>query len=411
MAAQPSDGVAPPSGRAAAQERLNLAIICIAQFLTLAGMTAVLPLLPLYMQQIGVTDRDALRYWTGILGSAPFAVAVFSTPFWGALADRVGHKPMVVRSVTGIAITVFGMGVSTSPFALLGWRALQGAVSGVFPAAVALVSSLTPEARLGSALAVLQSARAAGGLAGPLLGGIFSDLLGIQGLFFGVGVIALASALSCALILREPPPEERHPSATADAVGWRDLVQGREMRVMLLLIVAYQVTAMASWPTLALYVEGLGVESRAVATTTGVVIFAGGLPALLTATVWARLGTRFGLERVLAASLLGGGLANAAIGLLSRRIEVLIALRIFSGVSMSGFIPLAFQWTGQRAPAGARGRVAGIGSTAMMLGNVIGPLLGGWIAVHVSLAGTFWLPGLALATAGLAFALAQSRRR
>ena len=175
--------------RTPVHERMNLAAICAAQFLTLAGMTAVLPLLPLYLQQIGITDRDALRYWTGILGSAPFAVAVFSTPFWGALADRVGHKPMVVRSVLGIAVTVFGMGVAGSPFALLGWRAVQGAVSGVFPAAVALVSSLTPAERVGQALAILQSARAAGGLSGPLIGGFLADRVGIRGLFFGVGAI------------------------------------------------------------------------------------------------------------------------------------------------------------------------------------------------------------------------------
>jgi len=398
--------------RTPVQERMNLAAICVAQFLTLAGMTAVLPLLPLYLQQIGITDRDALRYWTGILGSAPFAVAVFSTPFWGALADRVGHKPMVVRSVLGIAVTVFGMGVAGSPFALLGWRAVQGAVSGVFPAAVALVSSLTPAERVGQALAILQSARAAGGLSGPLIGGFLADRVGIRGLFFGVGAIAAASALACALVLREPPEAERHRVASEAAVGWRDLLAGRGMLGMLALVAAYQVTAMASWPTLALYVESFGVERAAVATTTGLVIFAAGLPALLTATLWARLGVRFGVDNVLAASLVAGGAANAAVGLLARRIDVLIALRTIAGVSMSGFIPLAFQWTGARAPAHARGRVAGFGSTAMMAGNVVGPLLGGWIAVHLGLAATFWLPGLALSAAGVGFGvLLWGRRR
>src|SRR5205085_424772 len=97
------------------QERLNLWATCAAQFLTLAGVTAVLPLLPLYLQHIGVTDRATLKYWTGILGAAPFAVAVFATPVWGALADRVGYKPMVVRSVFGLALSTAGMGVSATP--------------------------------------------------------------------------------------------------------------------------------------------------------------------------------------------------------------------------------------------------------------------------------------------------------
>jgi len=159
------------------EERANLWATCAAQFLTLAGMTAVLPLLPLYLQQIGVVERDALRYWTGVLGAAPFAVAVFATPLWGALADRFGHKPMVVRSVAGISIATVGMGLSSTPVSLLGWRGLQGAVSGVFPAAVALLSAHTPEVRMSRALAILQSARAAGALCGPLIGGVLADLV------------------------------------------------------------------------------------------------------------------------------------------------------------------------------------------------------------------------------------------
>ena len=43
-------------------ERANLWVVCAAQFLTLAGMTAILPLIPLYLQYIGVTERDAVRY-------------------------------------------------------------------------------------------------------------------------------------------------------------------------------------------------------------------------------------------------------------------------------------------------------------------------------------------------------------
>src|SRR5262245_33828448 len=176
-------------------ERANLWVICAAQFLTLGGMTAILPLIPLYLQQIGVTDRAALKYWTGAIGSAPFAVAVFATPLWGALADRFGYKPMVVRSVFGIALATIGMGFSDTPVALLGRRGVQGAVSGVFPAAVALVSALTPEDRLSRSLAVLQSARAAGSLCGPLIGGLLADLIGIRGLFFAVGAVSFITGV------------------------------------------------------------------------------------------------------------------------------------------------------------------------------------------------------------------------
>jgi len=392
-------------------ERANLWVVCAAQFLTLAGMTAILPLLPLYLQHIGVHDRDAVRYWTGLLGSAPFLVAVFATPVWGAFADRVGHKPMVVRSVFGIALATVGMGFSGSPVALLGWRGLQGAVSGVFPAAVALLTSSTPEARVGRSLAILQSARAAGSLSGPFLGGVLADLLGMRFLFFAVGALATATAVLCATVLHEPEHASgEHRAAAARRVRARDLMADRPTVAVLALVVVFQVMVMASWPGLALFVEQLGVPRDAVGTTTGLVILVAGVPAMFIAPVWARLGSRFGVESTMLASLVLGGLSYVAVGMLARRVEVLMALRVVSGVVMAGFIPLAFQAMSIRAPEHARGRMAGLGSTAMMAGNVAGPLLGGWLSVHLDLAATFWLPGAVVAALGCAFAVADAAR-
>ena len=168
-------------------ERANLWVICAAQFLTLGGMTAVLPLIPLYLQQIGVADRAVLKYWTGAIGSAPFAVAVFATPIWGALADRFGHKPMVVRSVFGIAIATVGMGFSATPLSLLGWRGVQGAVSGVFPA-MSMIRSKPPDPReTSSECRRRRRVR-------TLIGGVLADLVGVRGLFFGVGAVARSPA-------------------------------------------------------------------------------------------------------------------------------------------------------------------------------------------------------------------------
>ncbi|MFN8643405.1 MAG: MFS transporter [Candidatus Binatia bacterium] len=335
------------------RERRNLWATCAAQFLALAGMTAVLPLLPLYLQHIGVTDRATLKYWTGVLGAAPFAVAVFATPVWGALADRLGYKPMVVRSVFGIALSTVGMGLSSSPLALLGWRAVQGAVSGVFPAAVALVSALTPEARVGRSLALLQSARAGGALCGPLIGGVLADLVGIRGLFFGVGLLAAAAGLACAVLIEEPPRHPAHPAAATDAPSWRALLTARPLLGMLLLLTLFQAAVMCSWPTLALYVEQLGVERASVATTTGVVVFAAGLPSMLMATAWSRWGRRVGPLPALTASLLLSGAANLAMAA-AAGLPMVLALRASAGAGVAGFIPLTFEWMNARASAGAR---------------------------------------------------------
>lgn len=372
-------------------------------------MTAVLPLLPLYLQQIGVDGRDDLRWWTGILGAAPFAVAVFATPMWGALADRLGHKPMMVRSVVGIAMASVGMGISHSPLALLGWRGLQGAVSGVFPAAVGLLSSLTPASRLGNALAILQATRSAGVLCGPLLGGILADFIGIRPLFIGVGTIALLMAIACAWILEERTEADAAIAPPGPSSGMLRLVRQPAVAGMLGLILIYQAAVMASWPMLALWVEQLGVRTDAVATTTGLVVFAHGLPSMMLATSWTAMVPRLGIRPLVGFAVVASGLTNIAVGL-AANIEAVLFLRLLSGAAMAGFVPLSLQWLASLSHGGAQGRMAGLSTTAMMAGNVLGSVLGSWIAVEISLEATFWLPGILLAVAGVVFLGAAGTR-
>jgi MFS family permease len=213
---------------------------------------------------------------------------------------------------------------------LLGWRGVQGAVSGVFPAAVALVSALTPEARLSRSLAMLQSARAAGALCGPLIGGVLADLIGIRGLFFGVGAIAAATGVVCSLVLVEPSSDEAHAAAGGSRIGWRELLRAPASVGMLALLVLYQAGIMCSWPTLALFVEHLGVARAGVATTTGALVFAAGLPATLTATAWpgsADASASAPPDRVARLH----GVASLAVGATSR-LAVVFPLRVLSGL-------------------------------------------------------------------------------
>jgi MFS family permease len=127
---------------------------------------------------------------------------------------------------------------------------------------------------------------------------------------------------------------------------------------------------------------------------------ASGVPSLLTASSWGRLADRMGFMPLIVASLVLTGAWTCAVGVFGNHLARLFVLRTLAGLSLAGFIPLTFAWMGMRAPASARGRMAGLGSTAMMLGNVIGPPLGSWLAVHLSLAATFYVPGAGLVLVG-----------
>ena len=66
------------------------------------GMMSFLPFFPSLLEELGLSGRDEVAIWSGLIfGAAPLAATVAS-PLWGALGDRFGRKLMLVRSLLGI---------------------------------------------------------------------------------------------------------------------------------------------------------------------------------------------------------------------------------------------------------------------------------------------------------------------
>lgn len=52
--------------------------------LTGAAFSTVMPFLPLYVEQLGVTGHSALNMWSGLVFSITFLFSAIASPFWGA---------------------------------------------------------------------------------------------------------------------------------------------------------------------------------------------------------------------------------------------------------------------------------------------------------------------------------------
>ena len=84
----------------------NLIVAWLGCFLTGAAFSLVMPFLPLYVEQLGVTGHSALNMWSGIVFSITFLFSAIASPFWGGLADRKGRKLMLLRSALGMGIVM-----------------------------------------------------------------------------------------------------------------------------------------------------------------------------------------------------------------------------------------------------------------------------------------------------------------
>src|SRR5262249_26577100 len=83
----------------------NVSAVTAASFMGYTGFTLVMPFLPLFIGQLGVTDVGHVAIWTGLsLGVTPGLTAILA-PAWGKLGDRYGRKLMVERSIaTSLAL-------------------------------------------------------------------------------------------------------------------------------------------------------------------------------------------------------------------------------------------------------------------------------------------------------------------
>jgi MFS family permease len=165
--------------------------------------------------------RD-LGYSAQTLQTVVSAYAVASAGFLllgGRAADVVGRRRVFVIGLALYASGSLAGGLATSADVQLAARSVQG-IGGalVFPATLSLVNTTFAEGRARNrALAVWGGAGAAGLVVGVLLGGVLTQALGWQAVFFvNVPLAALALALAFALI---PPAQPRADARSFDLPG------------------------------------------------------------------------------------------------------------------------------------------------------------------------------------------------
>lgn len=143
----------------------NLIVAWLGCFLTGAAFSLVMPFLPLYVEQLGVTGHSALNMWSGIVFSITFLFSAIASPFWGGLADRKGRKLMLLRSALGMGIVMVLMGLAQNIWQFLILRALLGLLGGFVPNANALIATQVPRNKSGWALGTLSTGGVSGALA------------------------------------------------------------------------------------------------------------------------------------------------------------------------------------------------------------------------------------------------------
>jgi MFS family permease len=363
----------------------NLIICVFGSFTTIVAMTLLLPFLPLYVEQLGVTDHAAIVQWSGIAYGAAFFTAALTAPLWGRLADRYGRKLMLIRASLGMAIAMSLTGMAHNVWQLLALRLLTGLLGGYASGSTILVATQTPRARSGWALGVLSAGIMAGNLIGPLIGGVLPPLIGIRSTFLFAGGVIFITFLGTTFLIRE---EKRPPKARADKRGgWSQIPDKRPIVAMLVTGLLLMVANMSIEPIITVYVAQL-VEASQVTFIAGVVMSAAALGSILSSSHLGKLADRVGHWRVITACLVVSALLLIPQAFVTSGWQ-LILLRFLMGLALGGLLPCIASVIQHNVPDTVSGGILGYSVSSQYAGQVIGPLAGGFVGGHIGMRAVF----------------------
>ncbi|CAI2499418.1 Tetracycline resistance protein, class C [Serratia ficaria] len=359
--------------------KVNLISVWLGCFFTGLAMSQILPFLPLYVEQLGVTGHQSLSLWSGLVFSGTFLVSALVSPLWGSLADRKGRKLMLLRASLGMAVVIALQGLATNVWQLFALRALMGLTSGYIPNAMALVATQAPRDKSGWALGMLSTGQITGVIAGPLLGGLMADHLGLRVVFFVTAGMMFVNFLITLFLIKERRIRVKKADQLSGKAVFQSLPYPALIVTLFVCTLMIQLANSSISPILTLFIRELSGDVSNIAFISGMIAAVPGIAALISAPRLGRLGDRIGTARILIAALMLTTLLFAVMAWVETPLQLGI-LRFLLGFADGALMPavqaLLLRYSSDRVT----GRIFGYNQSFMYLGNVVGPLLGSGIS-------------------------------
>ena len=170
-------------------------------------MTSFVIIVPLFARRF-----SELGAGVAALGTSEMAYALASTlaaPFMGALADRLGRKPLVLLSLAAYFAAFCGYLLAQSAATIILIRGLAGALTaGLIPAVTALAADVAPKDRQAQWMGFINGGASFGWIAGPIAGGLICDRWGYSAaLMVSIGMTIVSFLVALLLVPASHLPE------------------------------------------------------------------------------------------------------------------------------------------------------------------------------------------------------------
>jgi DHA1 family quinolone resistance protein-like MFS transporter len=329
-------------------------------FLNAIGLWFFLPLLPIFLGRKGASAA-----LVGVVFAAGLITNALIRYPAGWAADRYGTRPVMLASMSAVAVLFLAFLLPLPPAAFIVVRLLQGCAIGAYwPAANGLLADVTEPKERGKAFGTMQSTFLAGMVIAPGVGGFIA-------LFNFNVVFAVAAATSVvAAVALWTLPNVRVKAAVEVPKHALHIARNLLPLIMLGAGTSYMIgTYDTIWP---LYMTYRGANTFAVGLS--FVVFA--LPAVLLSTYAGSLGDRFGPRRFIVVALVATGFFAALYPFIAS-VPWLIGLGLIEGFFTISGQPSLMAEVSRAAEPGHQARTQGVFQTMQTLIQIVGAVAGG----------------------------------
>lgn len=367
-----------------AKKNKTFTIVAIISIVNALGYGIIIPLIYPFSQKFGLTD-----FQNGMLFSLFSICSFIATPIIGRLSDKYGRKPLLFISVCGTAISFLLQASAVHAWVLFLARALDGITAGNWSVISAVISDITEPKDRAKGYGIIGASFGFGFVFGPAIAA-FTSNGNIRTPFYIAGIISAVAAIITLIFLEETNKtkgilkKEKLFDLHKLIKSLQDPDIGRVLSISLIYSLAWSLFTFAFQP-FALHI--LKVNTKQIAETfTGI-----GIVGLIAqGYLMPRTAAKIGQKRAFQVALGITAICFLQLFFVKHFIYLMIVILVLAFAN-SYVSPLIQTFLSEKTDPAIQGEVQGLNSSYTSLGNIVGPIVGGFIAGH-SIPATFLVP-------------------
>lgn len=350
-------------------QKIVLTILLSNLFISFVGISLVIPIMPTIMNEMSVSGSIM-----GYMMATFSAAQLLFSPIAGKWADQFGRKIMIIVGLVIFSFSeiLFGLGETVE---VLFISRFLGGVSGAFimPAVTAYIADITTTRERPKALGYMSAAINTGFIIGPGIGGFLASF-GTRAPFFVAAVLAGLAAVFSFFFLKEP--EHVHKGEPTEKVtpGFGKLFI--PMYFIAFLLIFLSTFGLASFESLfSLFVDH---KFSFTATDIAIIVTGGGLVgAIAQVLFFDPLTRKIGEINLTRYCFILSAILVYCMTIVESYLSVLL-LSCFVFIGFDLIRPAVTTYLSKIA-GDQQGFVGGMNSMFTSLGNIIGPVIGGFL--------------------------------